>query len=53
MKRTALLLLIAGVAFAQSEPPSRPARPAITIPMDGDDTDTYGLRPLEQACFQK
>jgi len=44
------MLLLAALT---PDPPSRPARPALTIPIDGDDTDTYGIPELEQACFQK
>ena len=50
--RTALLILLLLGATAP-EPPTRPPRPTLTIPIDGDDIDTYGIPELEQACFRK
>ena len=46
MKYLLILLLLANI---QSTPPP-PARPAITIPIDGDDTDTYAIKDLEAAA---
>lgn len=47
------LILIVLLGATAADPPNRPARPVLTIPIDGDDTDTYAIPELEQACFQK
>ena len=47
MKRTALImLLVGGLALAQAG--DKQTRPLVTIPLDGDDMDTYGVWVLEQ-----
>ena len=45
MKYVLILLLLGSI---QPAPP--PARPALTIPIDGDDTDTYAIKDLEAAA---
>ncbi len=45
--RYALLFLL---LYTNLQPTPPPARPALTIPIDGDDTDTYAIKDLEAAA---